>query len=242
MNDNWIDYITNNITNFFLYSYDIISSGINYIIEQVEIILEIDENINYNNTKDELYEIKEVIKKKKDWMELKEKYRVNKEKIYDSLDIYNNKSKDELINEGYLPLEDDNNHMERFFIKDFRRIELNMEEYKLYNNNLMIISSIKENEKISINNEKITISSGYISSMYRYLYENRNTNYEFIKEFYNDLFKYLEKIKYNKKEYKNLKNTVKESNKGLKNIKLTYKDDEEYVKKINIIILKIEEI
>ena len=41
MNDNWIDYITNNITNFFLYSYDIISSGINYIIEQVEIILEI---------------------------------------------------------------------------------------------------------------------------------------------------------------------------------------------------------
>ena len=247
MCDYWleeIEYIKSSVTNFLLYSFDVVCKGVNYFVETVETFMQELDNLIIDNSYDinKWNEMNLIIEKKKDWLELKEEYK-NEDTIYDSLDINNNKSKEELLDDGYIPLNHINNHDERFYIKDLRQIEINYEEYNLYIDNLKLLSSVKEGDRISIDNDKINITDGYIKIFFRYWRsENRNTNFDFIYNFYYKIFKYVEKIKYNQKELKQLKQNLKNSMEGLKNLSLTYKEDDEINNKLESLISEIEEI
>lgn len=238
MCDYWIEefnYIKESLVNLFYNSINSFYNGFIYIVNKSDyyikkIYYEEDENYNY---------MLEILKKKKDWLKLKEEY--ENEEVIDILNINNENNLDDVIANGYVPIYDEKNHLNRFYIKIIK--EIDKDEYNKYLKNLDLISKINENQKLSINGETIEIVDGYLNGFYRYYNnQNRNTNYIFLKDFYNKLLEYLNEIKFYEDEYNKLKSEILNSINGLEKIIITYKDDEKYKNKINLIINKLKKL
>ena len=116
--------------------------------------------------------------------------------------------------------------------------------------NLEVVSNIKENDKLFINNEMIYIDEPTIfqSLIRTYNGQNRQSCINMINELIDKIFEYLDNINIDNNvfkeniisEYNIINQNLLKSIPGLQNLKITYFKDLDIVKQIDFLIIKIQ--
>ena len=126
----------------------------------------------------------------------------------------------------------------------------NKDKLKKLLNNLETISKIKENDKIYIYDDNISLDEPYILQFIvrKYNGQTRQNSINNINKLIDDIFEYLDNI--NKEnnvfkeniisEYNIVNQNLLKSIPGLQNLKITYFKDLDIIKQIDFIIIKIQ--
>jgi hypothetical protein len=116
--------------------------------------------------------------------------------------------------------------------------------------NLENIASLKESDKLSIDNELLVIDEvSFFQSFYRkYNNDSRTTTIEHIEKIIKEIFEYIDNLNSEQNIFK--EKTISDYNKinqylirtipGLQNLKITYFNDIKITNRIDLIIIKIE--
>lgn len=116
--------------------------------------------------------------------------------------------------------------------------------------NLENISSLKESDKLSIDNELLVIDEvSFFQSIYRkFNNDSRTRTIEHIEKIIKELFEYIDNLNSDKNIFK--EKTISDYNKlnqylirtipGLQNLKITYFNDIKITNRIDLVIIKIE--
>ena len=116
--------------------------------------------------------------------------------------------------------------------------------------NLDNISSLKESDKLSIDNELLVIDEvSFFQSIYRkFNNDSRTRTIEHIEKIIKELFEYIDNLNSDKNIFK--EKTISDYNKlnqylirtipGLQNLKITYFNDIKITNRLDLVIIKIE--
>ena len=116
--------------------------------------------------------------------------------------------------------------------------------------NLENIASLKESDKLSIDNDLLVIDEvSFFQSIYRKINnDSRTRTIEHIEKIIKELFEYIDNLNSNKNIFK--EKTISDYNKlnqylirtipGLQNLKITYFNDIKITNRLDLVIIKIE--
>lgn len=116
--------------------------------------------------------------------------------------------------------------------------------------NLENIASLKESDKLSIDNELLVIDEvSFLQSLYRkFNNDSRTRTIEHIEKIIKEIFEYIDNLNSDKNIFK--EKTISDYNKlnqylirtipGLQNLKITYFNDIKITNRLDLVIIKIE--